>query len=136
MDDCIFCKIIKGEIPAEKVYEDDLALAFLDNTPINPGHTLIVPKQHFDNFLELPEDLMCALARVAKKIAPAVLAAVGAKDFNLGLNNGAAAGQAVNHFHWHLMPRLAGDGYELWHGRSYADGEAQLMAEKIRANLV
>jgi len=135
MSDCIFCKIIAGEIPANKVYKDDKVLAFLDITPVNPGHTLIIPKEHYDNFLALPDDLLCHLAQTVKKIAPAVLAATGASSFNLGLNNGKDAGQLVNHFHWHLMPRFAGDGRELWHGGKYEPGEAEKIADKIRAAL-
>lgn len=133
--DCIFCKIAAGEIPSNKVYEDGDIVAFLDITPVNPGHTLVIPKQHCENLLDLPEEALCALAKAVKKIAPAILTATGAKGFNLGLNNGQAAGQAVNHFHWHIMPRFEGDGHNLWIGRAYPEGEAGKMAEKIRNNL-
>jgi histidine triad (HIT) family protein len=135
MSDCIFCKIVVGEIPANKVYEDDKVLAFLDITPVNPGHTLVIPKEHYDNLLTLPDDLLCHLAQAVKKIASAVLTATGSSGFNLGLNNGKVAGQLVNHFHWHLMPRFDGDGLELWPGGKYGPGEAKILAEKIKNNL-
>ena len=128
---CIFCKIISGEFPSHKVYEDDDILAFLDITPVNPGHTLVVPKQHYCDLLNLPEDLACKIVSVIKKITPAILAGVGTDNFNLGLNNGKKAGQAVDHFHWHIMPRFEDDGYELWHGREYKAGEAEEVLEKI-----
>jgi histidine triad (HIT) family protein len=133
--DCIFCKIIAGEIPANKVYEDDQVLAFLDITPVNPGHTLVIPKKHYADLLELPEDELYLLAKAVKKIAPAVLEAVGSNGFNLGLNNGDSAGQLVKHFHWHIMPRFAGDGHALWHGNKYQEGEVEVVAEKIKNNL-
>lgn len=136
MEDCLFCKIITGEIPSYKIYEDDDVLAFLDITPVNPGHTLVIPKEHFANLLELPNDLACKIVSVIKKITPAILAGVGAESFNLGLNNGSLAGQLVNHFHWHIMPRFNGDGYELWHGQAYGEGEAKEVMNKIKSNLV
>ena len=133
--DCIFCKIVAGEIPAFKVYEDDDILAFLDITPVNSGHTLVIPKQHYASLLELPDELLCRLAQAVKKIAPAVLAGVNSDGFNLGLNNGPVSGQLVPHFHWHIMPRFDGDGFELWHGHKYADGEAEAVATEIKKNL-
>jgi len=133
--DCIFCKIIAGEIPAYKVYEDEKILAFLDITPVNPGHTLVVPKEHHADLLDLPEELACQAISVIKKITPAILAGTGAKAFNLNLNNGITAGQLVSHFHWHIVPRFEGDGYELWHGKSYGEGEAEAVLEGIKNNL-
>jgi len=133
--DCIFCKIAAGEIPSHKVYEDGEVLAFLDITPVNPGHTLVIPKSHYGNLLDLPEDLLCALAKAVKKITPAVLAGIGAPGFNLGLINGAVAGQAVDHVHFHIMPRFEGDGRQLWHGQAHKEGEAEKIAEKIKENL-
>ena len=132
---CIFCQIVAGEIPSYKVYEDDRVLAFLDIAPVNHGHVLVIPKQHYADLLELPEETLCLLAKAVKKIAPAVLTATGAKGFNLGLNNGEVAGQVVKHFHWHIMPRFPDDGHELWSGGKYEAGEADEMAEKIKNNL-
>lgn len=132
--DCIFCKIAAGEIPSHKVYENDRVMAFLDIEPINPGHVLIVPKEHYADMQELPVDLLCELAKTAKHISPAVLKAVKSEGFNLGLNNGEVSGQSVKHFHWHLMPRFKDDGYELWPGKVYAEGEAQEVLAQIKAN--
>lgn len=131
MLDCLFCKIMANEIPANKIYEDEKIIAFLDINPINPGHTLVAPKEHYATLLDLPEDLACAAIRVIKKITPAILSAAGATDFNLGLNNGHLAGQAVNHFHWHIMPRHANDGHHLFSSRPYGAGEAEQMAARI-----
>jgi len=133
--DCIFCKIIAGEIPSYKVYEDDDCLAFLDISPVNPGHTLVVPKQHYVNLLELPSDLANKILGVIKKITPTILAGVGATDFNLGLNNGPLAGQLVNHCHFHIMPRFAGDGFKLFPGKSCSAGEAEKILADIKTAL-
>ncbi|MEK7653329.1 MAG: HIT family protein [Patescibacteria group bacterium] len=133
--DCIFCKIVAGEIPSYKVYEDEDILAFLDVAPINPGHTLVIPKKHYANLLELPEDLLCKVALAIKKIIPAILKGVGTEDFNLNLNSGSLAGQVVNHVHWHIVPRFEGDGYDLWLGKAYGEGEAEKVAEKIKNSL-
>jgi len=135
MSDCIFCKIISGEIPSHKVYEDKNVLAFLDINPINPGHTLVIPKKHSADLLEAPEETVVELIKIVKKIALAVMKATGAKGFNLGLNNGEAAGQAVTHLHFHIMPRLENDGYKLWAGKSYKEGQAKQIAEKIKNEL-
>jgi len=132
MENCIFCKIIKGEIPCYKIYEDENFLSFLDISPVNIGHTLIIPKNHYVDLLELPIEEAQKLIAVIKKIAPAVLTAVEATAFNLNLNNGKIAGQEVNHVHFHLIPRFENDGRELWHGQPYQEGEAQIIAEKIK----
>ncbi len=135
MEDCIFCKIVKGEIPCHKVYEDDDVLAFLDISPVNPGHTLVIPKRHYADLLELPEvEAQRLIARV-KKISPAVISGVEAQAFNLNLNNGKVSGQEVAHVHWHIVPRFEGDGRELWHGRPYGEGEVEEILEKIK-NLI
>jgi len=133
--DCIFCKIIAGDIPAYEVYEDENVLAFLDINPVNPGHTLVVPKQHHATLVDLPTDLACKIMETIKKITPAILAGVGADSFNLGLNNGKTAGQVVDHVHFHIMPRFADDGHVLWKGRDYQEGQAQQVLEKIKQSL-
>lgn len=135
MDNCIFCKIVKGEIPSTKVYEDDSVLAFLDIKPVNPGHTLVITKQHYENFTHTdPLDLQKLILQV-QAVADAVIRALGAEGFNLGLNNGAAAGQLVPHVHFHIMPRFSGDGHQLWHGKPYQLGEMEAVAAKIRGIL-
>ena len=129
---CIFCKIINGEIPSYKVYEDDQTLAFLDINPVNPGHTLVVPKNHSENLIAADKKDLQALILAVKKITPAIMKGVEASGFNLGVNNGSVAGQVVNHLHFHLMPRFENDGHHLWSGKPYSPGEAEIVAEKIK----
>lgn len=124
--DCIFCKIIAGELPSHKVYEDNDVLAFLDIHPTNPGHTLVIPKVHHKDFLDTPADLQSKLIQVIGKLAPIIMKAVGAEAFNLGVNNGAVAGQIIFHTHFHIMPRFTSDGYKLWHGK---DMNSEQLAE-------
>jgi len=132
MSDCIFCKIATGEIPSYKVYEDDNVLAFLDHTPVNAGHTLVIPKKHFNTFLDLPSDLVGEIMSVISKISPAVVAGSGAQGFNLNLNNGETSGQVVFHAHWHIIPRYKNDGLKHWTSRDYSAGEAEEVLEKIK----
>ena len=105
MDNCIFCKISKGEIPCHKVYEDDKILAFLDISQTTKGHTLVITKEHFDNFLFVPKDLLSQAISVAQKIAQASVASLSAKGVNILINTNEAAGQTVMHFHIHVIPR-------------------------------
>jgi histidine triad (HIT) family protein len=131
MDDCIFCKIIKGEIPCDKVYEDENCLAFLDITPINPGHTLLIPKKHYENLYELPDEILIKLAPVIKKLAVAIKKGVNAEGINIGMNNERTAGQLVPHAHFHIMPRFSNDSHIHWRGKPYPKDEAAQTAEKI-----
>lgn len=108
-DDCVFCRILKGEIPCTKVYEDDLVLAFLDIAPYNPGHTVIIPKDHQVSSTVLGEEYLAAIMKVAPKIGAALMRATGGEGFNLVLNNGRVAGQVVPHVHMHVIPRFADD---------------------------
>jgi histidine triad (HIT) family protein len=105
MDDCIFCKIVRGEIPCYKVYEDADVLAFLDLSQTTKGHTLVIPKEHFDNILYTPEDIMGKVMRAAQKIAQAEVTTLGAEGVNILTNAGTIAGQTVMHFHVHILPR-------------------------------
>ena len=132
MNECIFCKIIKGDIPADKVYEDENHLAFLDINPINPGHTLLIPKEHHKDIYALPDSVLSGIAPIAKKIAIAVKQAVDAEGINIGMNNEKAAGQLVPHAHLHIIPRFSNDGHLHWHGKPYTENEAQATAEKIK----
>lgn len=109
MDNCIFCKIVKGEIPCYKVYEDAEVLAFLDISQVTKGHTLVVPKEHFDNFLFCPKDLMNKVMNVAQRIAQAEVSSLGAKGCNILINTNPVAGQTVMHFHVHVIPRFGED---------------------------
>lgn len=108
--DCLFCKIVAGEIPCEKVYEDDSVIAFLDIFPAAAGHTLIVPKSHFDTITNTPESVLAQLVSVSKKASGAITRAFHADGVNLFQNNGEAAGQLVHHIHFHVIPRFINDG--------------------------
>ena len=107
--DCIFCKIAKGEIPVDFVEETNNFVAFLDNNPISEGHTVIIPKEHFVNFLDLPSSLGSELSDIIKKIANERLKQ-GVEGFNLLMRNGSSAGQEIFHAHIHVIPRKKGDG--------------------------
>ena len=109
MDNCIFCKIIKGEIPCYKVYEDADVLAFLDSSPVTKGHTLVIPKEHFDSLLYCPKDVLSKVISVAQQIAQASITTLGAKGVNLVNNTNPIAGQTVMHFHVHVIPRYSDD---------------------------
>lgn len=129
----IFSKIILGEIPCEKVYEDDHVFAFLDNTPVNPGHTLVLPKKWSSDFLDIDEETLKYVIIAVQKIAKAVMDATGAEGINIAQNNRAAAGQKVFHLHFHVIPRFEGDGFEHWHGKGYESPEQEKeLGEKIR----
>ncbi|MFC7155819.1 HIT family protein [Halomarina halobia] len=110
MVDCIFCRIVDGDLPSRTVYEDDSALAFLDANPLAPGHTLVVPKAHHERLDDLPDDLAADLLAVLYDLVPAVERAVDADAITVGFNDGAAAGQEVPHVHGHVVPRFEGDG--------------------------
>jgi histidine triad (HIT) family protein len=131
MDDCIFCKIVAGSIPAEKVFEDEATLAFIDIKPVSKGHVLVIPKAHHANLHELPENLLCHLSLVLKKVAGGVQKAMEAEGINIGMNNGAAAGQLIFHAHFHVIPRKTDDGLKSWGSRAYENGEMEKIAEII-----
>ena len=102
MNDCIFCKIVSGDIPSKKVYEDDNVLAFMDINPKVDGHTVLIPKKHVTDFTELSSEDISNIYGVAKKLTPALMKAVDAKAFTMGCNYGDS--QLVKHFHLHLLP--------------------------------
>lgn len=132
----LFKKIIAGEIPCEKVYEDDAAFAFLDINPVNPGHTLVIPKQWSAGFLDADEDTICKLIPAIQKVAKAVKEATGAEGINIIQNEGEVAGQKVFHLHFHVIPRFVGDGREHWHGKAYESIEkSQEIGERIRHSI-
>jgi len=132
MADCVFCKIIKKEIPSNLVYEDDKHIAFLDIGPVNPGHTLVIPKKHASNIFDMPENDLKELILVVKKICPAVLKGVEAHGLNVSINNGRAAGQLVDHIHFHIIPRFNKDGFRHWPQSKYKEGQAQEVANRIK----
>ena len=133
---CIFCKIVKGEIPASKVYEDKNSLAFLDISPINKGHTLLIPKEHYEDLFDLPEDKLKELSVTLKKVSKAVLNGVKADGLNVGMNNKPASGQIVFHAHFHIIPRYKNDGLKHWPQKKYDNNEEMdKYAEMIANNL-
>ena len=109
MEQCIFCKIAAGSIPAEKVYEDDYFVAFLDINPVNKGHTLVMPKIHHETIIEMPEELAGGMAIITERVAKAIFQALNPDGIKLEQNNGEAAGQLVPHVHFHVVPRYRGD---------------------------
>ena len=133
---CIFCLIASGDIPSAKVYEDDTVLAFLDLSPVHPGHTLVIPKKHYKDMLEVPSELGTAVFAALKKVGAAVVKATGATGFNVMQNNGLSAGQTMFHIHWHIIPRFDGDGLGAWEQGNYPDTAAmQTMAAKVASCL-
>ena len=135
VDDCVFCKIIKGELPARVVYEDDDVIAFLDINPAAPGHTLVVPKKHYKNVLDAPDEVVSKVFLVAKKIAKASLEALGAKGVNIITNAEPVAGQIVMHFHVHVIPRFKEDELKFVYGYKYKEGEADEVARRLKSAL-
>lgn len=123
-DDCIFCKIVKGEIPCFKLHEDDQTIAFMDINPANLGHALAVAKEHWENIYETPSELLGATLATAQSVAKAVKAALGPDGLNLVQSNGPGAAQSVPHFHIHIMPRRMGDDLKLNWGHQPGDMDA------------
>ena len=122
-DECIFCKISKKEIPSKILYEDDTSFAFLDVYPASKGHSLVIPKNHYSNLLEVPEMELKEVIVVVQKIGAAVMKATGADGFNVIQNNKEAAGQVVHHLHFHIIPRFKDDGLKLAFGSKEAKHE-------------
>lgn len=131
--DCIFCDIINRTGEAEILYENELVMAFLDIRPVNYGHTLVIPKKHFSNFIELPADYLAELGRVTQLLSDAIQKGLKAEGFNVIINNGAAAGQTVYHFHYHIIPRFDNDFNYRPRFKVYSDGSIKEFADKIRS---
>ena len=135
-ESCIFCKIIRGEIPSSKLLETERFYVFMDIGPVNPGHTLIVPKHHMTTLFDLEEGYGEELILLMKRVGTAIMSATGATGLNVMQNNYPDGGQTVPHIHWHLIPRFAKDGYTLWASGSYKDmQEMQSVANSIRERL-
>jgi len=133
MNDCIFCRMVNGELPVYKVYEDNEVLAFLDRTPINPGHTLVIPKKHSETILDTDDETLERLIIVTKKISNAIYKGLNIEGFNIVSNQFRVAGQVVPHLHIHIMPRYKDDGVRLWPGREYeSEDEKKEVLKKIR----
>ena len=133
---CIFCKIISGDIPSIKVFEDDDTLCFMDINPAQPGHALVIPKRHWADVHAIPDDEISAVVKTAKRVAGAVQRAQAPDGINLVQSNGEGAAQSVMHFHMHVLPRSRGDELMLnWGLRPGNMEEIGDVAERIRAEL-
>jgi len=136
MSECIFCKIVDGQIPAAKLIETEKVISFLDINPVNPGHALVAPKRHVSSLLDLRQDELHVLMFVAKRVAAAVIRATGSPAFNILQNDGEAAGQIIDHVHFHVIPRDPEDGFRLgWRHLKYAEGQIEQLQQAIQQNL-
>lgn len=135
-EDCIFCKIANGEIPAAALYEDDDFRVILDAGPASRGHALILPKQHYQDLCELDEAVGAKVLGLAARLGKAMKSGLGCAGFNLVQNNGEAAGQTVKHFHMHIIPRYEG-GPEMvaWKPGSVDPEEAEQIVEEVTARM-
>lgn len=112
---CIFCRIVAGELPAHNIYEDGDSLAFLDINPLTEGHTLVIPKEHYEKLEEMPQDKAGKLFEAVRLVTEKVQKAMGTSSSTVGINNGRLAGQAIPHVHVHIIPRYLGDGGGMIH---------------------
>jgi len=140
MEDCVFCKIIKGELPSSKIYEDDELLAFMDIQPINKGHVLVIPKQHKELITELDNDIIGNMIVLATKINRAIRQSdITSEGINLSLADGEAAGQEVLHAHLHIIPRFRGDGFSFVFPKGYENkperNELDIISKKIQSHI-
>jgi histidine triad (HIT) family protein len=134
--DCVFCGIASGEVPAEVVLADDVAVAFLDGRPVFKGHVLVIPRQHYETLPDLPDDLVGPLFIRVRRVSAALPVALGAQGTFVALNN--VVSQSVPHLHVHVVPRTRGDGLRgfFWPRQKYADAaEAAAYAQRIREAL-
>lgn len=132
MSDCIFCKIVAGDIPCSKVFENDHIIAFLDINPSNPGHTLVVPKEHHEDLLSTPNEILNDIMKHVKVISGAAMKAVKADGFNTIVNTKPAAGQVIFHTHFHIIPRFDNDGLKHWPAKKLPEEEMQKIQTAIK----
>jgi histidine triad (HIT) family protein len=130
MEECVFCKIISGEIPSEKIYEDNDFMAFLDVNPRSEGHSLIIPKQHVITLADMPSDKIDGLFKTVQLISKISVSKLGAKGFTIGSNNGIASGQVVPHLHVHVIPR-----YDEGSGKNYGFEAAFPVKEELKGKI-
>lgn len=137
MNNCIFCKLIAGEIPSIKLMETDQVLAFMDIGPLVKGHALVIPKQHMEQLADAPQTVLHEIMDAVQQVARAMARALKTDGINIHQANGAAAGQVVPHLHFHVIPRFEHDGHHWnWTPKSYdRPEEAQQLAERIRKEL-
>lgn len=133
--DSVFMKIVRRELPAKIVYEDEKTLAFLSTGPNTRGHTLVIPKTQFRNIFDIDQETFAAVMETVRKISPAVRDAVGAKGVHINSNHEPEAGQSVFHLHIHIIPRHDRKEFEFWSDTTYAEGEAESVAQKIKEKI-
>ncbi|MDD3175177.1 MAG: HIT family protein [Candidatus Nanoarchaeia archaeon] len=131
MDNCTYCKIIRGELPTVKIYENDEFLVIQSLGQTSKGHSLIIPKEHSTNILEMDSSLGTGLLQLIQKIGNACIKGLGAEGFNVGVNTGSVAGQAIMHSHIHIIPRYSEDGLIMWGETQTSEEDRVLFAEKI-----
>jgi histidine triad (HIT) family protein len=137
MNDCVFCKIVAGQIPSTRVFEDEHTLAFMDLGQVNPGHVLVAVKKHAANLFELDDIQAAAIARANTRVARAIRDAFNPEGLSVYQANGKAAGQTVFHYHVHLLPRHAADGMELtWPVKNPPRATLEVHADKIRSKIL
>ena len=136
MEQCVFCRIVAGQIPCARLIETDLVFSFLDIRPVNPGHALIVPKRHADRITDATDQELHACIVTAKRLAAALMQATGSPGCNVLQNNHRCAGQVVPHVHFHIIPRSSDDGFSLgWRQIEYAKGEMERIRTEILRRL-
>ena len=132
-EECVFCKIVSGDLPCARVYESDKVLSFLDIGPVSPGHCLIVTKVHVERLEQCDHTILAELGQSIGLISKAVLQVTQMSDYNVLCNNGIGAGQIVGHVHFHIIPRKEGDGlFKSWPAGRYNEGEMEKMADRIQ----
>lgn len=134
MDTCLFCKIAQGKIPSEKIYETDKVFCSLDINPLAKGHTLVIPKKHYQNIFDIDEAALKELIGVAKKVAHMQKNNLNAAGVSLFQSSGEAAQQEVLHFHIHLLPRFKGDSLDTWPRSNYQKENLKELGRKLRGN--
>jgi histidine triad (HIT) family protein len=133
---CIFCKIIAGQIPCHKIFEDDAVLAFLDIGPLVRGHTVVIPKAHHATIMEVPPELLAQVTKRLPAITHAVLSATGTHACHLLVNNGSEAMQSVSHLHFHILPRKDGDNFRIpWNAGTLGKEEGAALSHEISAKI-
>ena len=135
LTDCLFCKIIHGDIPAEKIYEDEFTIVILDIKPTNSGHALVIPKRHAADLLDGNNEDAQRILMTVRKMSPTILSTVGATACNVITNIGPDAGQVIFHTHVHIVPRFPDDGFKHWPGKEVTKEELAELAEKIRSSI-
>ena len=136
-ESCIFCKIVKKQLPSSIIYEDDLVMAFLDIRPVNEGHSLVIPKEHYADIFDVPSELLGKVHQVTKKVAIAVKQAVNADGISIIQQNGKAANQDIFHLHVHVIPRYPGEKIKAFHELQIAEpNQLDQAAAKIKQHLL